>query len=120
MRKIHWQQDFKFHSQEDITFVQLVLHIFTTLPQIYFSILNAEEDIGTCSYWPDVTKSICRISLAVQWLRFCSMQGDEGLIPGQGNKIPHALQPKNQDIKQKQYCNRVNKDFKNGQHQNNS
>ena len=44
------------------------------------------------------------ISLAVQWLRFYSMQGDKGLIPGQGNKIPHALLPKNQDIKQKQYC----------------
>ena len=26
-----------------------------------------------------------------------------GLIPGQGDKIPHALRPKNQDIKQKRY-----------------
>ena len=29
-----------------------------------------------------------------------------------------ALQPKNQTIKQKQYCNKFNKDFKNGPHQN--
>ena len=29
-------------------------------------------------------------------------------IPGQGTKIPHTLQPK----KQKQYCNKFNKDFK--------
>ena len=35
-----------------------------------------------------------------------------GLTPGQGAKIPHALQPKNQNIKQKQYCNKFNKDFK--------
>jgi len=27
--------------------------------------------------------------------------------------IPHALRPKEQNIKQKEYCNRFNKDFKN-------
>ena len=40
-----------------------------------------------------------------------------GAGPGQGAKIPHAPQPKNQNIKQKQYCNRLNKDFKNGPYQ---
>ena len=40
-----------------------------------------------------------------------------GLIPGEGAKIPHASQPENQNIKQKQYCNKFNKDFKNGLHQ---
>ena len=35
-------------------------------------------------------------------------------IPGQGTKIQHALGPKNQNIKQKQYCNKFNKDFKKG------
>ena len=40
------------------------------------------------------------------------------LIAVQGNKIPHAPWPKNQNIKQKQYCNQFNKDFKNGPHQN--
>ena len=39
-----------------------------------------------------------------------------GLIPGQGIKIPHVLQPKDQNIKQKPYCNKFNKDFKNGPH----
>ena len=34
------------------------------------------------------------------------------MIPGQGSKIPHALGPKNQHIKQKQYCNKFNKGFK--------
>ena len=37
----------------------------------------------------------------------------EGSIPGRGAKISHASQPKNQNIKQKQYCNKFNKDFKN-------
>ena len=32
------------------------------------------------------------------------------LIPGQGAKIPHAVRPRNQNIKQKQYCNKFNKD----------
>ena len=40
--------------------------------------------------------------------------GDVGLIPGQGAKIQHASWPKNQSIKLKQYCNKFNKDFKNG------
>ena len=38
------------------------------------------------------------------------------LIPGWGARIPHASQPKQnktkQNIKQKQYCNKLNKDFK--------
>ena len=37
-------------------------------------------------------------------------------IPGRATKIPHALGPKNQNIKQKQYCNKFNEDFKNDTH----
>ena len=43
--------------------------------------------------------------------------GDTGSIPGWGVKIPHASWPKNQNIKQKQYCDKFNKNFKNGPHQ---
>ena len=35
-----------------------------------------------------------------------------GSIPGQGAKTPHDLQPRNQNIKWKQYCNKFNKEFK--------
>ena len=38
--------------------------------------------------------------------------GDTGLIPGRGAKIPHALWPRNQNIKQKRYCDKFNKDLK--------
>ena len=41
----------------------------------------------------------------------------EGSIPGGVAKIPHASRPKNQNIKQKQYCNKFSKDFSNGPHQ---
>ena len=41
-----------------------------------------------------------------------SSAGGTGSIPGWGAKIPHASRPKNQNIKQKQYCNKFNKDFK--------
>lgn len=61
MRKIHGQQDFKFHSQEEITFGQSVVHIITTLPQIYFSNFDAEEDIGISIYLPNIIKSTCRV-----------------------------------------------------------
>ena len=42
-----------------------------------------------------------------------SNAGGASSIPGQGDKIPHALWPKNENIKQKQYCKKFNKDFKN-------
>ena len=48
------------------------------------------------------------------WL---SNGGGVGLIPGQGTRIPRALQPKIQNIKQKQYCSEFNEDVKNGPHQ---
>ena len=41
-----------------------------------------------------------------------SNAGGVGSIPGRGAEIPHAWQPKNQNIKQKQYCNKFNKDLK--------
>ena len=34
------------------------------------------------------------------------------LIPGWGAEIPHVSQPRNQNIRQKQYCNKFNKDKK--------
>ena len=43
-----------------------------------------------------------------------SSAGGRGSIPGPGTKIPHASGPKNQNRKQKQYCNKFNEDFKNG------
>ena len=42
-----------------------------------------------------------------------SNAGGVGSIPGLGAaKIPHASRPKNQNVKQKQYCNKFNKAFK--------
>ena len=46
--------------------------------------------------------------------------GSAGLIPGWRAKIPHGSQPKSKtkpNIRQKQYCKKFNKDFKNGPHQ---
>ena len=43
--------------------------------------------------------------------------GSPGLISGRGAEVPHASRPENQNIKQKQYCNKFNKDFENGPHQ---
>ena len=39
-----------------------------------------------------------------------------GLVPGREANIPYASWPKNQNIKQKQYYNKFNKDFKNCPH----
>ena len=38
------------------------------------------------------------------------------MILEQGAKTPQTSQSKNQDIKQKHYCNKFNKDFLNGLH----
>ena len=45
-----------------------------------------------------------------------SNAGGVGLIPGQGAKIPHSSQLRNQNIEQKQCCNNFSKDFKTGPH----
>ena len=41
-----------------------------------------------------------------------SSAGGSGSIPGWGAKMEHASWPKNQSIRQKQHCNKFNKDFK--------
>ena len=65
-----------------------------------------------------IHKSFIGTSLAVQWLRLrLPMQWvREGSIPGWGAKIPHASWKNPQNIKQKQYCNKFNKDFKKKSH----
>ena len=45
-----------------------------------------------------------------------SNSGCAGSISGWGAKIPHASWPKHQSIKQKQCCNKLNKDFQIGPH----
>ena len=47
------------------------------------------------------------------WVKTSSSKAvSVGSVPGGGAKIPHALQPKNQNIKQKQYRTQFNKYFK--------
>ena len=46
-----------------------------------------------------------------------SNAGGAGSISDRGAKIPHASRPEDQNVKQKQYCSKLNKDFKNGPHQ---
>ena len=40
-----------------------------------------------------------------------SNAGDVGSIPVQETKVPHALGPKNQNLRQKQHCNKYNEDL---------
>jgi len=48
-----------------------------------------------------------------------SNAGGAGSIPGQGIKLPHMTHGQKAEHKQqKQYCNKFNKDFKNGSRQN--
>ena len=55
-------------------------------------------------------------SLVIWWFRHClSMQGLQFHSLVRKLRLPHAARPKNQNIKQKQCCNRFNQDFlKNG------
>ena len=42
-----------------------------------------------------------------------SRAGDVGSLPGRRAEIPHASGLKNQNVKQKLYCDKFNNDFKN-------
>ena len=59
---------------------------------------------------------VFRPSLVIWWFRHClSMQGLQVHSLVRKLRLPHAARPKNQNIKQKQRCNRFNQDFfKNG------
>ena len=46
-----------------------------------------------------------------------SDRGGVGSIPGLGADSPHDTGARNPNVKQKQYCNKFNKIFKNGPHQ---
>ena len=46
-----------------------------------------------------------------------SNAGDASSKPGLGAKIPHASLSKKQNVKQKQCCNKFNKEFKHRAHQ---
>ena len=68
------------------------------------------QNQGVHRVWSMYRKVCPRTCPVVQWLRLhLPIQGS---IPGQGAKIPHASWPKNQNIKQKQFCNTVNKHLK--------
>ena len=45
-----------------------------------------------------------------------SNAGGAGSVPGGGTRVPHASWAKKRNIKQKQYCNKFNKDFTRGPH----
>ena len=50
-------------------------------------------------------------SLAVQWLRLRPAAQGAGSFPGPGAMVPYASWPKKQNLKQKRYCNKFNKDY---------
>ena len=53
--------------------------------------------------------------LGVRWLRLrLPKPRGVGLIPGEGAEIPRASWPKYRNMKQKQYCNKLSEDSKNG------
>ena len=63
-----------------------------------------------------LTKAFSRDSLVVQWLRLClSMQGGK-FDPLLGNSCPTCFIAKIKRTRQKQCCNKFNRDFKNGPH----
>ena len=60
------------------------------------------------------------LGTSLAWLRLFVFQcRGTGLIPAWGAKIPHASWPKNQNMKQKPYCNKFNKDYENVPYQKN-
>ena len=79
------------------------------LPNSFSHLLSCgRSTINCCSYlcYVDIVKN-AGTSLAVDGV---------GLIPGWGAKISHASWSENQNVIQKQYCNKFNKGFKNGPH----
>ena len=71
--------------------------------------------LGTM-YWFNCSKNIILkvilgMSLVAQWMDFTFQCRVAGSNPGWRAKIPHDSELKNQNMKQKQYCNKFNKDL---------
>ena len=84
---------------------------------LLFTNLNPFSNLcaGASLYFLSSKVTLQETSLAVQWLRLhLLIQGVAGSIPCQGVRLPGALGPEKQNIKQKQYCSKFNEDFKNG------
>ena len=73
---------------------------------LLFLVLTGEEISG----WIFHLKHHIKGSPVVQTLP--SNAEDMGSVPGQKAEIPHASWPESQSIKQKQNCNKFNKDLK--------
>ena len=73
---------------------------------------SSKASIFQC--WPSNIKISLRTFLAVQWLRLHLRMQAMRVWPlvSQETKIPHALQLKSQNITEKRYCNKFNKDLK--------
>lgn len=111
----------------------------TFLKRDYISYLDCDGEIDTSKYatsnsfwcvkWSFEIKIVCRASrpwgfMSIVFAR--AFLGSSGLSLNSGGsgsisvwrvKISHASWPKNQNTKQKQYCNQCNKTLKNGAHQ---
>ena len=75
---------------------------------VFFSLWSPVIELYIKSYQ-------CWDFLGVQWLRLhLPKPRGVGLIPGEGAEIPRALWTKSRNMQQKQYCNKLNEDSKNG------
>ena len=91
--------------------VQLPNHLLFKILRTYV-IEPADVCSKTVWYFKNLCVKECRDSPRVKTMP--SKAEGVGLIPGWGARTPRASQPKNQNIKQKQYWSQFSKDFKNG------
>ena len=90
---------------------------YRNISQVVFIILQFATILGQCYWKHSIKKHHSRYFPGSPVVKTSpSSVGGAGLIPGWGAQIPHALQPKNQNLKQKQYCNKFNKDLKKKKH----
>ena len=76
-------------------------HVGSQFPNQGLSLLSPELAVWSLIYWTATFQ--CK-ECGFPW-------GAKGT--SWGTKIPHTLWPKSQNIQQKQYCNKFNKDFEN-------
>ena len=123
---------FTFCHQGGVICIWCHLRLLIFLPAEVIDISSSNLDSSLCFLQPSISdkhkniidsaviKLVHGTFLEVQWLRLhLSMQGVwvQSLVGEQRSHIPHGQ--RNQNIKQKKYCNKFNKDFKNGPSQKN-
>ena len=79
------------------------------LDMVVLKILRWAIMDNKCLFWSQLQSDLPGLPGGLRW-GLLPIAGAAGSVPGRGAKIPHVSWPESQNIKEKQHCNKFNKE----------